>query len=185
MTKIAYIEDLMVRSPIVSLSLYGGFICLFGFVIWSSVVDIVDRRQAVAIEAGVLEQFEQRRVRTGEGVELSNSGGSPFVEGSTVTVAGAALLQRVVAAIAKYDGHTLSSQLELSGNRSKTGFVSVVATCDIDQSGVQKLLYDLEAGMPFLFVDQLVVQAPAVSATASGEKLHLLIGVSGQWQGAK
>jgi general secretion pathway protein M len=185
MSKIAYIEDFLVRSPIVGLSLYGALICLFGFVIWNSVADMVERQQAVAMEARVLGQFEQRRARTGDGVDLSNSGGSPFVEGATVTVAGATLLQRVASAIAKYDGNTLSSQVELNGNRSKAGFVSVVATCDIDQSGVQKLLYDLEAGMPFLFVDQLVVQAPAVSTTAPGGKLRLLVGVSGQWQGAK
>jgi general secretion pathway protein M len=36
--------------------------------------------------------------------------------------------------------------------------------------------------MPFLFVDQLAVQGPAPSTT-SGEKLRVLISVSGQWQG--
>jgi general secretion pathway protein M len=185
MSKLAYIENLLVRSPIVSLSLYGALICLFGFVIWSSVVDIVDRQQAIAMETRVLGKFEQPRARTGEGANLSNSAGSPFVEGATLTVAGAALLQRVATAIAKYGGNTLSSQVEFNGNRSKTGFVSVVATCDIDQGGVQKVLYDLESGMPFLLVDQLVVQAPAMSATAPGGKLRLLVGVSGQWQGAQ
>jgi general secretion pathway protein M len=185
MSKTAYIEDFLVRSPIVALSLYGVLFCLFGFVIWSSVADIVDRQQAVAMEARVLERFEKLGVRTGGVADLSNSGGSPFVEGTTVTVAGAALLQRVASAIAKYDGNTLSSQIELNGNRSKAGFVSVVVTCDIDQSGVQKLIYDLEAGMPFLFVDQLIVQTPAVSTIAPGGKLRLLVGVSGQWQGAK
>jgi general secretion pathway protein M len=37
--------------------------------------------------------------------------------------------------------------------------------------------------MPFLFVDQFAVQAPANS---SGEgKLRILLTVSGQWRGAK
>jgi general secretion pathway protein M len=54
---------------------------------------------------------------------------------------------------------------------------------------LQQLLYDLEAGMPFLSVDQLAVQAPTVAAGASNGtgpgKLRVLISVSGQWQGAR
>ena len=39
--------------------------------------------------------------------------------------------------------------------------------------------------MPFLFIDQLVLQAPqAVGVTEAG-RLRLLITVSGRWQGAK
>jgi general secretion pathway protein M len=59
----------------------------------------------------------------------------------------------------------------------------MVASCEIDQPALQPLIYDLEAGMPFLFIDQLAVQAPAIS---SGEgKLRILLAVSGQWQGIK
>ena len=46
----------------------------------------------------------------------------------------------------------------------------------------------LEAGMPFLFIDQLVAQAPATQvpgATAPEGKLRILISVSGQWQAPK
>jgi general secretion pathway protein M len=79
----------------------------------------------------------------------------------------------------------LSSQVDLQGTQAKAGFLSIIASCDIDQVGLQKLLYDLEAGQPFLFVDQLSVQAPA-SLSFSGEgKLRVLLSVSGQWQGAK
>ena len=109
--------------------------------------------------------------------------GSAFLEGATVTVAGAALLQRVAAAVTKQGGNVLSSQLDVQGTPSKAGFVSMVASCELDQPALQPLIYDLEAGMPFLFIDQLSVQAPT---SASGEgKLRILLAVSGQWQGAK
>jgi len=41
--------------------------------------------------------------------------------------------------------------------------------------------------MPFLFIDQLVAQAPAtqVPEETSEGKLRILISVSGQWQAAK
>jgi general secretion pathway protein M len=85
--------------------------------------------------------------------------------------------------VTKLGGNVLSSQLDLQGTQSKAGFVSMVASCEIDQPALQPLIYDLEAGMPFLFVEQLAVQAPNSS---SGEgKLRILLAVSGQWQGIK
>jgi general secretion pathway protein M len=61
----------------------------------------------------------------------------------------------------------------------------MIASCEIDQSELQKLLYDLEAGMPFLFIDQLVIQPPLTLSGAGGGRLRLLLTVSGQWRGAK
>jgi general secretion pathway protein M len=84
--------------------------------------------------------------------------------------------------VTKAGGNVLSSQLDLQGPHAKAGFVSMVANCELDQSALQAMLYDLEAGMPFLFVDQLDIQ----TATATGDgKLRFLLGVSAQWQGAK
>jgi general secretion pathway protein M len=109
--------------------------------------------------------------------------GSAFLEGATVTVAGANLLQRVASAVTKLGGNVLSSQLDVQGTPSKAGFVNMIASCEIDQSALQPLIYDLEAGMPFLFVDQLAIQAS--NNTAGEGKLRILLAVSGQWQGAK
>jgi general secretion pathway protein M len=91
----------------------------------------------------------------------------------------------VAAAVTKLGGNVLSSQVDVEGTPAQAGFVSIIASCDIDQPGLQQLLYDIEAGMPFLFIDQLVVQAPGTFATSGEGKLRILLGVSGQWQGAK
>ena len=108
-----------------------------------------------------------------------------MLEGPTVTVAGASLLQRVTGAVTKVGGNILSSQVELQGIQAKAGFVGVITSCELDQPSLQKLLYDLEAGMPFLFVDQLVVQAPVASSANQEGRMRILLAVSGQWQGAK
>jgi general secretion pathway protein M len=42
--------------------------------------------------------------------------------------------------------------------------VGLVVSCEIEQPELQKLLYDIEVGMPFLFVDQLDVQVPQKTA---------------------
>ena len=89
-------------------------------------------------------------------------------KGQTLTVAGAALLQRVADAVTKVGGNVLSSQVDVQGVQAKDGYVSVLASCEIEQAAMQRLLYDLEAGMPFLFVEQFVAQSPQTHAGAAG-----------------
>ena len=172
-------------SPIMAAAAYAGLVFALLFMVVTSIVDILDQRAAVASAAAMLDQLEGRSTAASgrRSADVLMPSGSAFLEGATVTVAGAALLQRVAGAVTKLGGNVLSSQLDLQGTQSKAGFVSMVASCEIDQPALQPLIYDLEAGMPFLFVEQLAVQAPTSS---SGEgKLRILLAVSGQWQGMK
>ena len=61
--------------------------------------------------------------------------------------------------------------------------MSVTLLGEIEQASLQPLLYDIEAGMPFLFVEQLVVQAP--QGASDHGKLKVTMSVSGKWQGSK
>jgi general secretion pathway protein M len=177
----------LLTAPLPAVTLYVGVMILLLFLVASSLSDIFSKRADVAASATMLEQFEGRRPAAVRAQAPDGAGpaGSPFLEGATVTVAGAALLQRVTAAVTKLGGNVLSSQVDLQGTQSKAGFLTIIASCDIDQPGLQQLLYDVEAGMPFLFVDQLVVQAPASFAASGDGKLRILLAVSGQWRGTK
>jgi general secretion pathway protein M len=181
----AALRKSLTTSPIVAAAAYAGLVLVLLAMVVSSIIDILGQRKAVAASAAMLEQLEGRKgpAPGGRSVDPGMPSGSPFLEGATVTVAGAALLQRVAGAVTKLGGNVLSSQLDVQGTHAKAGFVSMVASCELDQPALQSLIYDLEAGMPFLFIDQLAVQAPT---TSSGEgKLRILLAVSGQWQGAK
>ncbi|MGY4432195.1 general secretion pathway protein M [Bradyrhizobium sp. F1.13.1] len=167
----------------------GSYLCamaLLLFVVVNSAMDLLSQHAGVVASRAMLEQFENHKPAAREqGAGTPGPAGSPFLEGATVTIAGAALLQRVTSAVSKLGGNVLSSQIDLQGTPTKTGFLTIIASCDIDQVGLQQLLYDLEAGQPFLFIDQLSVQAPANFASPGDSKLRVLLGVSGQWQGAK
>ena len=102
-----------------------------------------------------------------------------------MTVAGAALLQRVAGAVTRVGGNVLSSQVDVQGTQSKEGYVSLVASCQVDLAALQQLLYDLEAGMPFLFIDQLVAQAPLPTTETGTGRMRVTLAVSGQWEGGK
>lgn len=108
--------------------------------------------------------------------------GSPFLEGPTVTIAGADLQRRVAGAVTAVGGNVLSSQIDLQGSEAKDGYVVLSASCELTQDALQPLLYDLEAGMPFLFVEQLVVQAPQSGDESEGKRMRVQIDVAGQWQ---
>lgn len=174
----------MARSPLVAVVLYlaiaGGLLATTGLAIAS----IIDHQRALAQTASLLDQLQGRQGR-GAAAAVSARTGSPFLEGPTVTVAGAALLQRVAAAVGSVGGTIQSSQVDVLGTEAKDGVVNLVVSCELEQSALQTLLYDLEAGMPFLFVDQLDVQVPQSTASNEGGagRIRVMLGISGQWLG--
>jgi general secretion pathway protein M len=186
MRQLPRVEKLLGRFPLAAAVLYAAVVVVFVFTVVETVLDLSDRRDAANAAADILGQIEGRGPARPAGLSgVAAAAGSPYLEGPTVTVAGAALLERVAGAITRVGGNVLSSQIDLQGNQSKAGFVTATASYEIEPVSLQPLLYDLEAGMPFLFVDQLVVQAPAGSVSAPGGKLRILLSISGQWRGAK
>jgi len=174
------------RSPTLAALIYGALVAVLAFTIWSAVENVIERRQALRAAGDLLAQLEGRRTSgtTRSGLPAGPvPDGSPFLEGETLTVAGAALLQRVAMAVGRAGGTIQSSQVDVQGAQAKAGFVSLVVSCEMDQAALQQLLYDLEAGMPFLFVDQLVAQAPIPTTVSEGGRMRVLLGVTGQWQG--
>jgi general secretion pathway protein M len=181
------VRKALTASPILAGSVYAGLVIVLLVTVVSTIVDVVGQRSELAASVAMLDQLEGRRPSTGRGAsgDPMMPSGSAYLEGATVTVAGATLLQRVAGAVVKFGGNVLSTQLDVQGTPTRTGYLSMIASCDIEQSQLQQVLYDLEAGMPFLFVDQFVVQTPLTDSSSETGKLRVLIAVSGQWRGAK
>lgn len=166
----------------------AGFVALIGIALTlagTALSAIADQRASVAAAQAMLARLQGLSLpRRDDGSPLGDApAGSPFLEGQTLNVAGAALLQRVAGAIHRVGGNVLSSQVDLDSDRAKDGWVGLLVSCDVEQASVQPLLYDVEAGMPFLFIDQLVVQSPTVGVDRG--RMRVLLGVSGQWWSGK
>ena len=177
---------IVTSSPLLAMATYVGLVVVLLFTVLTSIVDLIGQRSEVAASATMLAQLEgvgTSAKRSAPG-EMAMPSGSAYLEGATVTIAGATLLQRVAGAVVKFGGNVLSTQLDVQST-GKPGFLSMIASCEMEQPQLQQLLYDLEAGMPFLFVDQLVVQTATTEAGSQPGKLRVLLAVSGQWQGAK
>jgi general secretion pathway protein M len=173
-------------SPILAAAIYGGLVVVLLFAVVTSIADVIGQRSELAASAAMLDQLEGRRSSAGRVLgDPTMPSGSAYLEGATVTVAGATLLQRVAGSVVKFGGNVLSTQLDVQGTPTRSGLLSMIASCEIEQSQLQQVLYDLEAGMPFLFIDQLVVQTPLSGSSSETGRLRVLLAVSGQWRGAK
>jgi general secretion pathway protein M len=166
--------------------IYGTLVACSLAAVISGLSSLNERRATIRAAEAMLAQLEGHAPQPNRDGRPPLGGapeGSPFLEGATVNVAGAALLQRIAAAVTKVGGNVLSSQVELQKPEAKDGWVDLVVTCEMEPAHLQSLLYDLEAGMPFLFIGQLVVQAPITGVEQS--KMRVLLTVSGQWWGGK
>jgi general secretion pathway protein M len=181
------VRKTLTASPLLAAAVYAGILVVLLFTTVTSVAELVGQRAELAASLAMLEQLDGHRSLSGRGApgDPTMPEGSAYLEGATVTVAGATLLQRVAGAVVKFGGNVLSTQLDVQGTPTRTGYLSMIAACEIEQAQLQQVLYDLEAGMPFLFVDQLVVQTPLTDRASDTGKLRVLLAVSGQWRGAK
>jgi general secretion pathway protein M len=114
---------------------------------------------------------------TGDGGQVS----SPFLEGQTAALAGAGLQQRIERVVADAGGALLSSEINLDESESKNRSLSLTVSAEMTQLALQSLLYNLEAGMPYLFVNSFEAQAPEAFDAGNG-RMRITMNVSGQWE---
>lgn len=172
---------------IVAVTGYMALIVLAVVVTWTSLAAVAEQHASVSAAETMLAQLEGRSLfsgRTDLGRMMSGAPtGSAFLEGQDLNLAGAALLQRVASAVRDVGGSVLSSQVVLDNVRAKDGWVGLVVSCELQEASLQKLLYNIEAGMPFLYIDQLT--AEGAKAGVAGDRMRILMGLSGQWWNGK
>src|SRR5438105_3686757 len=90
--------------PALAAGMYLGLLILLAGSTYAAFANVNERRAALNAAETLLRQIEGRSAPAGKAVVTGFSagpGGSPFLEGATVTVAGAALLQRIAGAVTK------------------------------------------------------------------------------------
>jgi general secretion pathway protein M len=106
---------------------------------------------------------------------------SPFLEGRTAALAGAGLQQHIERVVADVGGALTSSEINLDESESKTRFLRLSVSAEMTQLALQSLLYNLEAGVPYLFVNSFEAQTPEASDASNG-RVRVTMNVSGQWE---
>lgn len=158
-----------------------GYVAAVGsllFVAGGAVSGLLERRATLAEVSADLDRL-QGRSPGGPEAGSAPRDGAPLLDGPTLTIAGADLMQRLATAVAAHGGQIVSSRVALSGTPYGPDFIAVEAMLAIAQPHLQALLYDLEAGMPFLFVGRLSVDAGA------DDEMRVALTVYGQWRGPR
>ena len=176
----------LTRHESVSAFIYLTLLSLLFLTTTFAFVDISSRYDALNTSSEALARWEARaQLPSAEPDSVADEQirGSPFLEGPTKTVASAALLQRLIGAIRGAGGSVSSSEIEPQSLQANDGYVRAYAQFDLEQEALQRLLYEIESGMPFLYVDQLTVHTPATQN--EGVRISVLLGVSGYWPSEK
>jgi general secretion pathway protein M len=170
------------RRPTLAAAIYMAVIALLVVMTSLQLMGISESKSERNASLERLARLEAHRThpnsREASGDELW-PGGSALLEGSTVTIADAGLLQRVSNSIAKVNGSVESSELEAPLPEAKDHLIRATATFEIPQSMLQNVLFDIEGGMPFLFVEQLLVNP----ISEDGRRVRVVARVSGRWAG--
>jgi len=185
--RLSTLSQALGRREAFAVAVYAGVVIALLAMSLALVADLHEKSAEVAAAQMRLDQLVERS-RSGLPAAIgSNPGvtGSPFLDGRTITIAGAALQQRIEAAVAKAGGELMSSQVQLDGPDAKNGFVNLTASVEAGQPAVQTILYDIEAGMPYLFVDKLSIQSPEVFGEPESGRMRMTIGVAGQWRSSQ
>ena len=96
-----------------------------------------------------------------------------------------AQLQAYVQHVADTQHDTLiSSGMEATKHEDQPDSIRLQATLDADLQSLQALLYQLESGTPYVFVDSLNIQVPGTSAQHAVEDplLRVTLGLRAVWR---
>lgn len=174
------------REALLSVGALGTllFICAnaIGFS-WQARSDAV---REFGTRSALLSQLEARAANRNN-ARLKSGAVAPaaaFMVAPTQGLAGAQLqayLQRVADT---HHGVIISSGMEPTKHEDQPDSIRLQATLDADLQSLQALLYQLESGTPYVFVDSLNIQIPGVTAQRAIEDplLRVTLGLRAVWR---
>lgn len=144
-----------------------------------AVDELAERQERLArLEAGM------RPKANGHGPAKAGSApASAFLDAATSGLAGASL-QAYVAHLAGHHATLVSFAVQPADKADAADSVRVEASMDIGLRALQTLLYELESGTPYVFVESMTVR-PAAAVTAAAAKdapLRVVLGLRALWR---
>lgn len=172
-------------GPAAALCIYALLLGGGVYTIVSALGDLQARREAVEAAAAQAARLAARGAPTqpADAAPDDVPPGSAFLGGDKLTVASAEFQRRVTAAVARAGGAVLSSQVEKQEPKGLATGVELTVECDIDQNGLQRLLYELESKPPFLFVEAMNIRARGETRNAEADqRLRASLRLASAWR---
>lgn len=173
------------RELLLSLGALGALLVVCVSVLGFSLQARFAAAQELDARSEVLSQLEAHiKARNARPESSAVAPAAAFLTASTQGLAGAqfeAYLQQMAAA---QHATVISSGLDSSRHEDRPDSIRLQATLDMNLEALQRMLYQLESGTPYVFVDSLSVQIPGGGARQAVEDplLRVTLGLRAIWQ---
>jgi hypothetical protein len=174
------------RKVLISVGALGALLVLGAGVLGFSLQARFEAAQELDARSEVLSQLEAH-VRARNEARPKSGAVAPaaaFLSAPTPGLAGAqfeAYLRKT--ADAKH-ATVISSGIDLARHEDRPDSIRLQAVFDLNLQALQAMLYQLESGTPYVFVDSLAVQIPGTGAQRAVEDplLRVTLGLRAIWQ---
>jgi general secretion pathway protein M len=144
-----------------------------------------DAADGLSERQSVLDRLEARLRPHGETGQQGKPATAPveaFLDAATPGLASAAL-EAYVARLADRNAALVSFGTQAAAGEEAAGVVRIEASLDISLLALQGLLYQLESGTPYVFVDSMTVRSSTVVAGGGDkEALRVTLGLHALWR---
>ena len=176
----------LTREQGIAVGAFCAFVLLcVGIVVWSlqTRFDAIQELSEQQNLLGRLEGGARSKVGPGGPAKATAAPAAAFLDEPTLGLA-SATLEAHVTQLASQHATLVSFSVQSSTAPDSTDSVRIEATMDITLSALQILLYDLETGTPYVFVDSMTVRpaAGAAQADAANASLRAILGLHALWR---
>lgn len=144
-------------------------LAVYAFAVGPLLASYADDRREVAQSRAALARYQEagREIpalqKQLDALHRQGATGAGYLEGENETLVAAALQERLKSAVVQTGGHLNSTQVLASADveaqrRGKPHRVAVRGQMRMSIASLQRVLYTLEAGSPYLFIDNLDVR---------------------------
>jgi len=176
----------LTREQAMAVGALGAFVVVCaGLITWS-----LDSRVEAAREFAERQDI-LARIETGAHAETGAHGpikhakapAAAFLDAPTIGLAGA-VLEAHVAQLAGHHATLISFAVQSGSAADAADDVHVEASVDISLSALQSLLYELESGTPYVFIETMTVRpaAAAAQSNAADPLLRATLGLRALWR---
>jgi general secretion pathway protein M len=141
-----------------------------------------DAAQSLAEDEIILQNFERAYLHGKHAKAAWQPSVAPmtaFLEAPTSGLASAQVEAYLARLVAMHDGSLISSSVLLGGRGDAASAIRIQATIDISYNDLQGLLFGLETGVPYVFVDAMTLQTASNSEATT---MHVTLTLRALWR---
>jgi len=176
------------REVMLSLGALGAVLVVCVGVLGFSLQARFEAAQERDAHSEVLSQLEAHlKARNARPKSAAVAPAAAFLAASTQGLAGAQFEAYLQQRAAAQHATVISSGLDPGRHDDRSDSIRLQATLDMNLEALQRMLYQLESGTPYVFVDSLSVQIPGTGAQRAVEDplLRVTLGLRAIWQRIK